>query len=88
MCTSVNVSQKKYLQVFCVNEIYKTHKFWIINRFWGNAHLPLPQANVNTYFSLRSKCWLREGVGGQVLCEPSQNSLLKFKKPRKCYYLQ
>ena len=79
---------KKYSQVFCVNKIYKTHKFWIINRFWENADLPLPQANVNTYFSLRSKCWLRGGVGEQVLCEPSQNSSLKFKKPRKCYYLQ
>ena len=21
--------------------------------------------NINTYFSLRAKCWLREGVGGQ-----------------------
>ena len=42
MCTSVTMSQKKYSQVFCVNKIYKTHKFWIINLFWENAHLPLP----------------------------------------------
>ena len=61
MCTSVTMSQKKYSQVFCVNEIYKTHKFWIINCFWENAHLPLPQANVNTYFSLRSNVGLGEG---------------------------
>ena len=29
------------------------------------VHLPLPKANINTYFSLRAKCWLRGGVGGQ-----------------------
>ena len=28
-------------------------------------HLPLPLANINTYFSLRAKCWLRGGVGEQ-----------------------
>ena len=33
--------------------------------FWETAHLPLPLANINTYFSLRAKGWLREGVGGQ-----------------------
>ena len=34
-------------------------------RFWETAHLPLPQTNINTYFSLRAKCWCRGGVGGQ-----------------------
>ena len=29
------------------------------------AHLPLHRANINTYFSLRAKRWLRGGVGGQ-----------------------
>ena len=29
------------------------------------AHPPLPYANIYTYFSLRAKCWLRGGVGGQ-----------------------
>ena len=29
------------------------------------AQLPLPKANINTYFSLREKRWLRGGVGGQ-----------------------
>ena len=33
--------------------------------FWETAHLPLPYANINTYFSLREKGWLRGGVGGQ-----------------------
>ena len=33
--------------------------------FWETAHLPLPYANIITYFSLRAKCWLRGGVGGQ-----------------------
>ena len=31
---------------------------WIIIRFQETAHLPLPYANINTYFSLRAKCWL------------------------------
>ena len=35
----------------------------IIIRYWETAHLPLPWDNVNTYFSLRAKCWLRGGVG-------------------------
>ena len=33
--------------------------------FWETAHLPLPQVNINTYFSLWEKCWVRGGVGGQ-----------------------
>ena len=33
--------------------------------FSETAHLLLPQANSNTYFSLRAKCWLRREVGGQ-----------------------
>ena len=28
----------------------------IIKRFWETTHLPLPEANINTYFLLRSKC--------------------------------
>ena len=38
-------------------------------RFWETAHLPLTFANINTYFSLRAKCWLRGlrgGVGRQL----------------------
>ena len=34
------------------------------------AHLPLPLANINTYLSLGAKCWLREGVGGQLPRNP------------------
>ena len=37
--------------------------FWINLSFWETAHLPLPYANINTYFSLRAKWWLRGGVG-------------------------
>ena len=37
----------------------------IIIGFWETAHSPLPYANINTYFSLRAKCRLREGAGGQ-----------------------
>ena len=36
-------------------------------RFWETAHLPLPQANIKTYFSLTAKCWLGGGVGGQLI---------------------
>ena len=31
---------------------------------WETAHLLLPLANINTYFLLRAKWWLRGGVGG------------------------
>ena len=33
-------------------------------RFLGNDHLPLAKVNINTYFSLRAKCWLEGGVVG------------------------
>ena len=33
--------------------------------FGEAAYLSLPLANINTYSSLRTKGWLREGVGGQ-----------------------
>ena len=33
---------------------------------WETAHLPLPSAYINTYLSLREKCWLKGGVGGQI----------------------
>ena len=36
----------------------------IIIHFWETAHLPLLKANINTKFSLRTKCWLRGGIGG------------------------
>ena len=51
--------------------------------FWETAHLPLPKANINTYFSLRAKWWLRGRVGGQFprnliwcrsCCVPRHNS--------------
>ena len=41
--------------------------FGIILLFWETANLLLPKANIVTYFSLREKCWLRGGVGGQFL---------------------
>ena len=37
--------------------------------FYFSGKLPIcpsPKANINTYFSLRAKCWLREGVAGQL----------------------
>ena len=34
--------------------------------FWETAHLPLPYANIYSYFSFRAKCWLRGGVDGQI----------------------
>ena len=37
----------------------------IIIRFLESAHLPLPWVNIKTCFTLRAKCWLRGGEGGQ-----------------------
>ena len=39
------------------------NSFLKVMRFWETAHLPLPKANISTYFSLRPKCWRRGGVG-------------------------
>ena len=39
--------------------------FGSIIRLWETAHLPLPYADINTFFSLSAKCWLRGRVGGQ-----------------------
>ena len=39
---------------------------WSILGFRETFHLPLPQVNITTYFSLRAKCWVRGGVGGQI----------------------
>ena len=33
--------------------------------FLGNCPPTPPLLNINTYFLLREKCWLRGGVGGQ-----------------------
>ena len=33
--------------------------------FWKTAHLTVPYVNINNYFSLRAKCWVRRGVGRQ-----------------------
>ena len=35
-------------------------------RFLGNCPPTLPLVNINTYFSLRAKWWLKGGVGGKV----------------------
>ena len=40
-------------------------KFGQILGSWETAHLPLPFSNINTYFLLREKWWLRGGVGRQ-----------------------
>ena len=41
--------------------------------FWETAHLPLPYAIIITYYSLRAKCWLRGGVGGQFPQKPKES---------------
>ena len=33
--------------------------------FWETAHIPLLLVNTNTYLSLKAKCWVKGGVGGQ-----------------------
>ena len=59
------ITKKK--NVLIVKQIYLTSSKGngIIIHFWETAHLPLPYANINTYFSLRANYWLRGGVGGQ-----------------------
>ena len=40
----------------------------MVIRFWENAHLPLPYANINTSplgQNIAHLAWLRGGVGGQ-----------------------
>ena len=53
----------------------------IIWRFWETAHLPLSKANIDTYLSLRAKCWLRGGVGGQF---PRNVKLSRFANLSRC----
>ena len=53
---------------------------WIIIRFQETAHLPLPYANINTYFSLRAKCWLmgrgRWAVFQKLICQGLERGVL------------
>ena len=42
-----------------------TCTFQISLGFWETVHLPLPQANIKTHFSLRAQCLLRRRVAGQ-----------------------
>ena len=37
-----------------------------------------PKTNLNTYFLLRAKCWLRGGVGGQFLRNMIRNLFPKY----------
>ena len=60
-CVIITVSPSNGSTVFCTLELHVK----INLGFQETAHLPLPQANINTYFSFRAKCWLRGGVGGQ-----------------------
>ena len=46
--------------------------------FWETAHLPLPYAIIITYFSLRAKCWLRGGVGGQFPKKPKESVAVAY----------
>ena len=43
-----------------------SNKYGIIIRLWETVHLPLPWTTINTYSSLRAKCWSRGGVCGQI----------------------
>ena len=52
--------------------------------FRETAHLPLPKANINTYFSLRAKCQLRGGIGRQFPSAPASPSpLTPTRVPKK-----
>ena len=60
------------LQVPKRREVKKMINLLVLG-FWETAHLPLPYAIIITYFSLRAKCWLREGVGGQFPQKPKES---------------
>ena len=44
---------------------------------------PFPNRNINTYLSLRTKCWLREGVGVQFPCRLHVNEERQFVSESK-----
>ena len=60
--------QEKIQQKSIQSTLSKTDTFGFMIRFWETylftVHLPLSEANINTYFSLKAKCWLRRGGGG------------------------
>ena len=63
---SSQLSLGKHCRCFWwVHEVSPSWSERIIIRFCETAHLTLPKVNINTYFSLSTKCWLRGGVGGQ-----------------------
>ena len=71
-CRFVNQNKRKSETHFrivesrrCFADVTETGIYGISLGFWETAHLPLPYANINTYFSFRAKCWFRGGVGGQ-----------------------
>ena len=47
-------------------------------RFLGNCPPTLPYAIIITYFSLRAKCWLRGGVGGQFPKKPKESVAVAY----------
>ena len=48
------------------SEMYRSlSKFWINLGFWETAQVLMLAWGRGRYFSLRAKCWLRGGVGGQ-----------------------
>ena len=56
--------------------------FWIILGFRQTSHLPLPQVNIITYFSLRAKCWVTGGVGRRI---PQNLNWSNPFTPSACY---
>ena len=72
--------QKPYLVSFSYRRkrypVQCEHGLKVTFRIWETAHLPLPWANINTYFSLGAKWWLRGGVGGQFPRNLNWSSLL------------
>ena len=81
ICPSRKDSSSFRSQVFLTGVECVTFVLRIIWRFWETAHLPLPKANIDTYLSLRVKCWLRGGVGGQF---PRNVKLSRFAYLSRC----
>ena len=62
----------------------RLQKNWILY-VSGNFPPTPPLTNIDTYFSLKAKCWLREGVDGQrIMIREIQKSL--FQTLFRLYY--
>ena len=63
MVNSVKLKVRSFFKIYDYS-LRVNNYLCVNNTKWDlkkTAHLPLPYANINSYFSFRAKCWLREG---------------------------